>query len=28
LSGIYGGMTINIAGGKHSYVLSYAFASK
>jgi hypothetical protein len=28
LSGIYGGMTINIAGGKHSYVLSYAFAAK
>ncbi len=28
LSGIYGGMTINIAAGKHSYVLNYAFAAK
>ena len=28
LSGIYGGMVINLAGGKHSYVLNYAFAAK
>ncbi len=28
LSGIYGGMAINIAGGKHSYLLNYAFATK
>jgi hypothetical protein len=28
LSGIYGGMVINISGRKHSYVLNYAFAAK
>lgn len=28
LSGIYGSLTILIAAGKHSYVLSYAFAGK
>jgi hypothetical protein len=28
LSGIYGGMVINTTGGKHSYVLNYAFAPK
>jgi hypothetical protein len=28
LSGIYGGMEINLAGGKHRYVLNYAFATK
>ncbi len=28
LSGIYGGMAITIAGGKHSFVLNYAFAAK
>jgi hypothetical protein len=28
LSGIYGGMAIDVSGGKHSYVLNYAFASK
>jgi hypothetical protein len=28
LSGIYGGMVIHVAGGKHSYVLKYAFAAK
>jgi hypothetical protein len=28
LSGIYGGMTIHIAGGKHIYALNYAFAAK
>ncbi len=27
-SGIYGGMVIDVAGGKHTYVLKYAFASK
>ena len=28
LSGIYGGMVISVGGGKHSYVLNYAFAAK
>ena len=27
LSGIYGSLTITIAGGKHSYTLDYAFAT-
>jgi hypothetical protein len=28
LSGIYGEMAIDPSGGKHRYVLSYAFAAK
>jgi hypothetical protein len=28
LSGIYGSMTITIAGGKHSFTIDYAFAAK
>jgi hypothetical protein len=28
LSGIYGGMVIDVSGGKHRYVLNHAFAAK